>query len=339
MKVGIFGGSFNPPHMGHLNSLQTVLKKAGLHKIHVVPASQNPLKMPVEGPTPEQRLEMTKQAVESWGPAFFVDNQEIVRGGKSYTIETIKELRKTNKADDLFLIIGIDKLDELEDWKDFTEILTEANLIVTSRPGLEFPQSKEELPKKIQKLVEEFDFNFIELKTGRNIQFIHLQDVEVSSTELRKWLRSGRNVEKYIPLSVENYIKKHKLYQNLGHKIGDYEKFAQFCGDVLFAKKGIMVRGFDLRKMSAPSEYAVVASGTSTKHTTSLADSLVRAVKDEFNFLPQSIEGQDEGRWVVVDYGSLIVHVFYDFVRQEYSIENLWRGSVDMGLKEKPAKP
>jgi nicotinate-nucleotide adenylyltransferase len=336
MKVGIFGGSFNPPHMGHLNSLQTVLKKAGLHKIHVIPAAQNPLKTPVEGPTPEQRLEMTKLAVDTWGPSFFVDDQEILRGGKSYTIDSIKHLRNSQSAEDLYLIIGADKLDEFEDWKDYKEILSESNLIVTSRPGYEFPKSKEELPKKLQKLVEEFDFNFIELKTGRNIQFIHLQDVEISSSELRKWLRSGKNVEKHLPLSVEGYIKKHKLYQNLGHKIGDYEKFAQFCGDILFSKKGILVRGFDLRKMSAPSEYAIVASGTSTKHTTSLAESLVRAVKEEYNFLPQSMEGQDEGRWVVVDYGSLIVHVFYDFVRQEYSIENLWRGATDMGLKEKP---
>ncbi len=334
MKVGIFGGSFNPPHMGHLNSLQTVMKKAGLGKIHVVPAAQNPLKKQIEGPTGEQRLEMTKIAVESWGSHFVVDDQEVKRGGLSYTIDTVKNLRNTIQAQDLFLIVGMDKFEELDQWKDMKDLLSETNLIVTSRPGYEFPKEMAELPAKIKKLAEEFDFNFIELKSGRSIQFIHLEDVELSSTELRKWLRNGKNVEKYIPLGVERFIKSHKLYQNLGKRIGDFEKFTHFCGEILFAKKGIQVRGFDLRQMSAPSEFSLVASGTSTRHTSSLAESVMEAVKDEYNVYPQSIEGAGEGRWVVLDYGSLIVHVFYDFVRQEYSLEKLWKEAKDMGLKD-----
>ena len=334
MKVGIFGGSFNPPHMGHLNSLQTVLKKAGLGKIHVVPAAQNPLKKQIEGPTGDQRIEMTKIAVEAWGQQFFVDDQEIKRGGISYTIDTVKNIRKSVKAEDLYLIVGMDKFEELEQWKDMRDLLTEANLIVTSRPGFEFPEAEGELPQKIKELTEEFDFNFIELKTGRNIQFIHLQDLEVSSTEVRKWIRAGKNVEKHVPLGVENYIRNNKIYQNLGKRIGDFEKFTQFCGANLFAKKGIQVRGFDLRKMSAPSEFALIASGTSTRHTVSLAENVIDAVKEEYNVYPQSIEGVEEGRWVVLDYGSLIVHVFYDFVRLEYSLENLWKEAKDMGLKD-----
>lgn len=332
MKVGIFGGSFNPPHMGHLNSLQTVLKKAGLGKVHVVPAAQNPLKKQIEGPTGEQRIEMAKIAVEAWGSQFFVDDQEIKRGGLSYTIDTVRNLRKQYSAENLHLIIGMDKFEELEQWKDIQDLLSETNLIVTSRPGYDFPESEDELPKKIKALTEEFDFNFIELKTGRNIQFIHLQDVELSSTEIRKWLRAGKNVEKFVPLGVENYIRTQKIYQNLGKRIGDFEKFTHFCGEHLFSKKGIQVRGFDLRKMSAPSEFALVASGTSTRHTVSLAENIIDSVKEEYNVYPQSIEGVEEGRWVVLDYGALIIHVFYDFVRQEYSLENLWREAKDMGL-------
>ena len=120
----------------------------------------------------------------------------------------------------------------------------------------------------------------------------------------------------------------------MGDKIGDFKKFSSFAGDVLFSKKGIQVRGFDLRKMSAPSEFAVICSGTSTRHTSSLAENLIDAVKEEYGVLPQSIEGLSEGRWVVLDYGSLIVHLFYDFVRQEYSIEKLWLDAVDIGLKD-----
>lgn len=337
MRVGIFGGSFNPPHNGHINSVTTVAKKVGLQKVHIVPAFQNPLKTPVEGPTGEQRLELTKLAFQQYGESFFVDDQEIVRGGKSYTYETIKNIRKEVAADDLFLIIGADNLEGLVEWKDYKKILSEVNLIVTTRPGYETPESQDELPEFLKEQVAEFDFNFIELKTGRNIQFISLQDVEVSSSELRKWLRTGRPVEKYLPLAVETYLKENKLYRNLGERIGDFEKFTEFCANVIFAKKGINVRGFDLTKMSAPSEYTIVASGTSTRHASAMAEAVITAVKEEYNFLPQSVEGLDEGRWALVDYGSLIVHVFYDFVRQEYSLESLWKEGKDMGLRDPQA--
>jgi nicotinate-nucleotide adenylyltransferase len=338
MRVGIFGGSFNPPHMGHLNSLQTVAKKAGLGQIRVIPAAQSPLKVPIEGPTPEQRLEMTKIALQGWGDQFVIDDQEIKRGGASYTIDTIKNLRKTIEAEDLYLIIGMDKLEELEQWKNHNEILKQANLIVTSRPGFNFPQSQDELPELIKKEVAEFDFNFIELKTGRNIQFIRLEDVTTSATELRRSIRIGRNVSKFLPLGLESYIKENEIYKAPGNKIKDYAKFTEFCANVLFSRKAIMVRGFDLRSMSAPSEFTLVASGTSTRHASSLGDNLMRAVKDEYNIFPQSVEGTDEGRWVVIDYGSLIVHVFYDYVRQEYSIENLWKNAKDMGLQDPDAQ-
>jgi nicotinate-nucleotide adenylyltransferase len=334
MRVGIFGGSFNPPHMGHLASLQTVLKKAGLGQIRVVPAAQNPLKVQTEGPTPEQRLEMTRLALQGWGDQFVVDDLEIKRGNKSYTVDTIRQFRKTTAAEDLYLIIGMDKLHELDQWKDFGDILKEANLIVTSRPGFFFPDSENELPEVVRKQVLEFDFNFIELKTGRNIQFLKVDDVSISGTELRKWLRVGRNVSKYIPLAIETYIKEHGLYRHMGDKISDYRKFTEFCANALFARKAIQVRGYDLRKMSAPTEFALTASGTSTRHAASLAENMIRTVKEEYNILPQAVEGLDEGRWVVVDYGSLMVHIFYDFVRQEYSIENLWKEGIDLQLKD-----
>ncbi len=334
MKIGIFGGSFNPPHMGHINAIQTVAKKAGLGKVHILPAAQNPLKTPVEGPTPEQRVELTRLAFAQYGETYFVDDQEIKRGGMSYTIDTVMNLRKSYDANDLYLVVGADKFEELAQWKDYQKILTEANLIVTTRPGYDMPESLEEMPGFLKPLVAEFDFNFIELNTGRNIQFITLRDVEVSSSEVRKWLRSGKPVEKYLPLSVESYIKENKLYRNLGDRIGDYTKFTEFCANVLFAKKGINVRGFDLTQMSAPSEYTLIASGTSTRHAAAMAENIVMAVKEEYNVHPQSIEGVDEGRWVLVDYGSLIIHVFYDFVRQEYNLENLWREGKDMGLKD-----
>jgi nicotinate-nucleotide adenylyltransferase len=334
MKVGIFGGSFNPPHMGHVACLTTVQKKAGLDRIVVIPSFQSPLKTPIEGPTPEQRLEMVKLALQGFGEQFSVDEIEIRRGGTSYTIETLKAYRKTVAAEDLFLILGADHLELLSSWKDYKTILKETNIIFTTRPGFEIPTAKDQLPAYLQDLILDYDFNFIELSTGRNIQFIRIPDVDISATELRKKIRSGRPVDKYLPLAVESFIRNQRLYSNLKDKIQDYEKFTEFCAHQLFARKAIQVKGYDLRPATAPSEFALVTSGTSTRHAISLAENLVQAVKDEFRIHPQSVEGMDEGRWVVVDYGSLIVHIFYDFVRQEYSIEKLWKEGVDMNLQD-----
>jgi nicotinate-nucleotide adenylyltransferase len=135
-------------------------------------------------------------------------------------------------------------------------------------------------------------------------------------------------------IEVEEYIKSKGFYGPIGPRIGDGESFARFCAEALFAKKGLQVRAYDLRELTSPSEYALIASGTSTRHTVALAEAVQKAVKDEFNVFPQSVEGVSEGRWVLLDYGVMIVHIFYDFVRQEYRLEELWREGRDLGVKD-----
>jgi nicotinate-nucleotide adenylyltransferase len=334
MKVGIFGGGFNPPHMGHISCLTSVQKKAGLNKIFVIPTYQSPLKTQVDGPTPEQRLEMVKKALQGFGNQFEVDDQEIKRKGVSFTIDTIQQYRKDHAADDLHLIIGADHLETFANWREYKTVLKECNLIIATRPGFEIPSSRDQLPSFLSDIVLEYDFNFIELTTGRNVQFIRIPDVDISASELRKKIRTQKPVDQFLPLAVETYIKNEKLYQSLKDKIQDYTKFTEFCAEQLYAKKAINVKGYDLTKTSALSEYSIVTSGTSTRHTISLAENLVQLVKDEFRIHPSSLEGLEEGRWVVVDYGSLIIHIFYDYVRQEYSIEKLWKEGRDMGFKD-----
>lgn len=325
MKIGLFGGTFNPPHVGHLNSIETVRRKLGLSKIILIPAYQNPLKNPVDGPSSEHRLNMIKAAISGYESIFEVDSQEVERKGLSYTIDTILNYRKNYKQNELFLILGGDHLNSFHQWKDYKKLLEETNIVITTRPGYEIPITIEELPDGIKQLAADIEFNFVELKTGRSIQFVTLNDVEISSTELRKKLKTGRPVSKFLPLAVETYIKENSLYRDFSQKVKDYKDFSKFCALQLNERKAVMVNIYDLTKMSAPSEYTIVASGTSTRHAAALAESLNQVIKNEFNLLPQSIEGLSEGRWIVIDYGSLIVHIFYDFVRQEYDIERLWR--------------
>jgi nicotinate-nucleotide adenylyltransferase len=331
-RIGIFGGTFNPVHLGHLNGVLTVARKQKLNKVFVVPTRENPLKSLVDGPTPEQRLEMVKIAFDSHQDIVEVDEQEILRPGPSYTIDTLRNYAKTYSPEQLFLMIGADQLETFDQWKDYEEILTIANLLVTTRPGTDLPHTAEELPTGLQKIVDVFERNFMQLQTGRYIEFVRLEDLDISATDIRRRLRSNRTTLKQLSLSVEEYIKAHGLYAPIGPKIGDFGKFTNFCADVLFARKALQVTAFDLREVEAASEFVLIASGTSTRHATALAENIVRQVKDEYGVFPQSIEGMGEGRWVLLDYGSLIVHVFYDFVRQEYRIEDLWRKGREIPL-------
>lgn len=337
MKIGILGGSFNPPHFGHLNLARTVKERTGLTEVRVIPTWKNPLKKMVEGPSAEDRLELTRVAFSDLGKGFVVDDREVKKGKVSYTVDTLASLQKENPEAELNLIIGMDLLAELQEWKDWKHILDMASLIVVSRPGFDLPKDKSELPEFLQPLITDQDFNFMTLKSGKEIQFLQLKDIGISGTELRKWLRSGKSVEKYIPLGVENMAKAKNLYPPLRDRIGDSEKFVDFCAQFLFGKKAINVKGLDLRPTTAPTEFTIICSGTSTRHAVSLAENLAAAVKEEFNVFPLSLEGADEGRWVLLDYGSLVVHVFYDFVRQEYNLESLWKEAKDMGLKDKTA--
>lgn len=337
-RIGVFGGTFNPLHVGHINVITAVRSRINLDKVIVVPAAQNPKKPPVEGPTSEQRLEMLKRGLADYDYAE-IDEQELVRGGASFTVDTLRSYEGRVAPENLYLIVGLDQFEEFDKWKDFEKILTMANLIVVTRTNHTLPYGEDDLPPGIKKLVAVFDRQFVALHSGRSIEFLRLQDVDVSSSDVRKRLRTGRNVDRQITMEVEEYVRQHGLYGPLGPRIGDYETFTRFCAQALFAKKAINVRGFDLRGTDAPTEFTLIASGTSTRHASSLAESVAKAVKEEFNVFPQSLEGIGEGRWVVLDYGALIVHLFYDFVRQEYRLEDLWKQGRDLQLRDEVPTP
>ncbi len=333
-RIGIFGGTFNPLHVGHVNAITTVHNRIKLDEVVVIPAGQNPKKPAVEGPSSEQRLSMLQRGLAEFSDFVSIDDQELRKGGPSYSIDTVKAYAKTIAPENLYVIVGLDQFNDFDQWKSFEEILTLANLVVVTRPNYSLPFSEQDMPEGLKSLVAAFDRQFVQLSTGRSIEFIRLQDVDVSASDIRKRLRSGRNVDAHLSIGVEEFIREENLYAPIGPLIGDYSDFAKFCANVLFERKAINVRAFDLTGTDAACEYALIASGTSTRHAAALAEAVQRAVKDEYNVFPMSLEGAGEGRWVLLDYGSLIVHVFYDFVRQEYRLEDLWRNGKDMAVQD-----
>lgn len=326
LKVGFFGGNFDPFHYGHLNSMLTVAEMLNLDEVRVVPASTSPLRTQTQGSPPEHRLEMLKRGIDGHEDLIRIDTREIDRGGMSYTIDTIESYLKEKAGENpsVTLIIGMDQFEKFDQWKNFDQLLKLVDLAVTTRPGMELPYSLEDWPLGIRNLVADSDSKQAMLKTGRTIHFLQLDDVEASGTEIRRKIRIAQDVQTLVPPQVEEYIREHKLYESVQRSIGDFEKFAQYCEKVLTDKGGVNVKTYDLRDRSAPSEFTVIASGTSTRHATALAEHLIREIKKDYGVWPENIEGASEGRWVVIDYGALIIHTFYDFVRQEYRLEELW---------------
>lgn len=324
-KVGLFGGSFNPIHLGHVQSVVDVTEKLELEKVFVIPAYLNPHKELIEGPSPEERLEITKAGMSDYNEYVEVDEQEILRKGPSYSIDTINSYLEKYSSDEIHLIIGMDTFAKFDTWKNFEQILDKVNLVVTSRPGNQLPFSIEDIPKGVRSFVAAFDRNYIELTSGRHIEFVRIEDVDVSATEVRKKLRTGQRVEKYLSYPVEQYIRENKLYEPIGDKIPDYRVFTEECAKQLDSKGALNTKAFDLSENDYPAEYTIVASGTSSRNSSALAEFIQSRIKETYGVFPLSVEGMKEGRWIVLDYGTLMIHVFYDFARQEYRLEDLWK--------------
>jgi nicotinate-nucleotide adenylyltransferase len=335
MQIGVFGGAFNPIHKGHVNSLLQVQKQFNLDVIKVVPAYQSPGKDLIADPLPQERLKMAEVCLQDMGEHFEIDPCEMERKGISYTIDTLKNLKEKNPESDLHLIIGLDQFHSFDQWKEFEEIIKLAHLIVTSRPGFSFPLSKTSFPAGVQSLIEDFDGYQSITKTGKLIYFLKLNDIDISSSEIRKKIKVGQSVDKFLSLQVEKFIKDNNIYEASGPKIQDYKLLALEVAEFLESKKAINTLVFNFDKMSESIvDFAIICSATNKRQSVSLAESIIEKIKMKYSVRPIALDGMDDGRWVVMDYGSLIVHVFYDFVRQEYRLEQLWNKADKLEFKK-----
>lgn len=191
MKVCLFGGTFDPPHIGHLLIAQTVCEAESFDKMMFVPAYMPPHKADV---TPiNHRLKMLELAVEG-NPNFEISDIEIKRGGVSYSIETIQSIKNEMNLskDNLFYLIGSDSLSEFHTWKDPENILESCNLIVAIRPGFR----PSDIPSWIL----------------HRIQFANIPRFEISSTQIRHRWVENKTIRYMVTLPVWDYIEKNKLF-------------------------------------------------------------------------------------------------------------------------------
>jgi nicotinate-nucleotide adenylyltransferase len=213
MKIGLFGGTFDPIHWGHLRSAEEVGETFGLERVYFIPASIPPHKRGQPITPAEARLEMVRLAVAK-NRRFAVSTVEIERAGVSYSIDTLRQFAaRLRPRDSIFFIIGLDAFREIGTWKDFAELFPLCHFIVTSRPG-----SKDRDPLKgtgvaVKKL---FCYDFKERnyrhRSGTRIFFIELTDIAISASEIRALVRQRKSIRYLVPSVVERYIKRRGLY-------------------------------------------------------------------------------------------------------------------------------
>lgn len=323
-KIALFGGTFDPIHLGHTSCIQHLVDNMDFSEIIIVPTNLNPLKAETNPASKEDRLKMIQLALGDYEDAITIDETELEQRNPSYTVDTLKRYLKDYKPEELFLVMGIDTFGELDRWKDFAEIIKMANLVVVSRPPFRRPLGIEELPKGLQEHVHTYERGYTLLESGRTIEFVNIKSSDVSSSLVRKKLKSGKSVEVHVNINVEKYIKENNVYPQLIKGDIDFKEFTLFAAAIL-KERAMNCAGYDLSKLDKLYDFTLVASATSTKQAQSLASILRDALKEEFGINPFGVEGMEEGRWVILDYGAALIHIFYDYVRHEYHLEQLWQ--------------
>jgi len=199
MRLGIFGGTFDPIHIGHLVSAQVALEAAALDRVLFVPAGVNPLKVGRTVTPGLHRLEMVRLAIAEH-PQFAVSDWEVQRVGPSFTVDTLEHMRTLYPADELFFLMGADNLHLLPKWRSVERIVELATLLAVTRPGYDVAPLRERLTAESPAL-------------AARVQYVEMPGLDISSTWIRERLVKNRAVTHLLPEAVIRYSEGNKLYE------------------------------------------------------------------------------------------------------------------------------
>jgi len=187
-RIGILGGTFDPPHNGHIAIARAALENLDLQKVIFMPAKIQPFKAGISISSVNDRMAMLNLALIGHSQ-FELSDIELKRDGMSYTVDTLTALRGTYPKDELYLLIGADNVSQIEKWHRADEITRLCTIAAANRPGYNQPGS-----------------------FGEKIVSFEMTPVDMSSTEIRRRVRAGESISGMAPQAVVNYILSHKLY-------------------------------------------------------------------------------------------------------------------------------
>ncbi|NLY35887.1 MAG: nicotinate (nicotinamide) nucleotide adenylyltransferase [Tissierellia bacterium] len=200
-RIGIFGGSFDPIHVGHLMLAQAALEFCQLERIFFLPAKPGPFKRHLPMTDAKTRLRMVEIAIQD-NPKFEVSELEMSQSESSYSIDTIEALKKQYPGAEIYFIIGADIITQIEGWMTFEELLREVIFLVAYRPS----HSPRELESQVQRLKAQYP---------GDIRLMDFPDIDLSSSYIRRLILSGASARYLVPDPVLEYIKKMGIYANV----------------------------------------------------------------------------------------------------------------------------
>jgi len=209
MKIGIFGGTFNPIHYGHLRAAEEVREKAGLDKVIFIPSHIPPHKELAGAVPSEKRLQIVRTAING-NPGFGLSSFEVDQGGSSYSIKTIGHIRETSGVTPSF-ILGQDAFNDISTWYEAPRLFDQANFIVMSRPRAKRPDIGEVLGGAALDFREDGD-GYVN-RVGNRIDFMAVTQLDISSSLIRALCREGKSIRYLVPPEVEEYIIQERIYR------------------------------------------------------------------------------------------------------------------------------
>lgn len=197
-RIGIFGGTFNPPHIGHLILAETAADNLKLDRVYFVPAAEPPHKMEVPRAPVEDRVQMVQLAIRG-NDRFQLSRRDVDRPGPHYAVDMIQLFKEEYPEAELFFLMGSDSLRDLLSWHQPARIIELTSLVVMQRPAMypDLASLTRELPQLLNKLY-----------------FLDAPEIEVSSTQIVKLVKQGKSVRYRVVTPVYTYLKEKKLYTN-----------------------------------------------------------------------------------------------------------------------------
>lgn len=214
-RIGIFGGTFNPIHHGHLRAAEEIREHFVLSRVFFVPARIPPHKHHESIASPVHRLRMVQLAIEG-NASFAASDFELSREKTSYSIFTIEHFHRRHNSPNtqFFFLMGVDSFMEIPTWKDYTQLFSLTHIVVMSRPGFLDQKPATVLPFDV---AEKFNYNAARRvfthDSGHHLYFHQITMLEISSSDIRRRIGEHRSVRYLIPETVEHYVAKHGLYQ------------------------------------------------------------------------------------------------------------------------------
>jgi nicotinate-nucleotide adenylyltransferase len=349
-SIGILGGTFDPFHEGHLALARAARDEAGLDRILVVPAAIPPHKLGQAISPAADRAAMVEAGIAG-EPGLELSRIELDRDGPSYTVDTVAELaeleRTAGREPDIAVILSAESFAGLPDWHEPGRLLELARLVVAPRPGHPVPDRA-----TIERLTRGH---------ADRVTVIEGPLVDVSASSIRRLAANGQDLDGVVPPGVARYIRAHRLYRqsepeedsspvtepindpttatagtstiprpdglpNRGPATPTDERpldMARRIVELAEDKKAADIVLLDLTGLTTLADAFVICSGGSERQLDAIADGILEGMRAE-KVRPIGREGTAASHWVLVDFGSVVVHIFTPPEREYYSLEKHW---------------